>query len=325
MSADFPGKPLSAKAQRRLEVVTSRAYRLHEDEEPGEGIRRAARGRVDTAVEQLRHEAGEDLATAVHDTRKDMKKLRSLLRLVRDELGRTRYRAEGARYRDAARLLSGARDAEVKLKTLDGLRERYPDEAPPVEQLREALEEERNRLAGEAEDSEVRERLEEVAEAIEGGGADVEAWEFPSKGFDLMRPGLEREYRRGRRALRAMPEDPPAEAVHEWRKRVKDLWYHLRLLHEVWPATMKGAADEAHALSDLLGDHHDLTVLIDDAREQAPEDPGLAELTALAERRQAELLAEALPMGERLYAEKPRRFGARLARYWQASRSADAS
>ena len=148
----------------------------------------------------------------------------------------------------------------------------------------------------------------------------MDAWEFGSEGFDLMRPGLEREYRKGRKALRTVRGDPPAEAVHEWRKRVKDLWYHLRLLHEVWPATMKGAADEAHALSDLLGDHHDLTVLIDDAREQAPDDPGLPELIALAERRQAELLAEALPMGERLYAEKPRLFGRRVARYWAVSR-----
>ncbi len=320
MSSDFPDKPLSAKAQRRLELITSRAYRLHDDEEPGEGIRRAARGRVETAVEQLRDEAGEDLATAVHDTRKDMKKLRSLLRLVRDDLGRERYRAESARYREAARLLSGARDAEVKLKTLAALREHYPDEAPPVEQLQDALETERDRLAGEADDPEVRERLDEAAEAIEEGGTDVDAWEFGHGGFDLMRPGLEREYRRGRRALRAVRRDPSAEAVHDWRKRVKDLWYHLRLLHEVWPATMKGAADEAHALSDLLGDHHDLTVLIDDGREQAPDDPGLGELITLAERRQAELLAEALPMGERLYAEKPRRFGRRVARYWAVSR-----
>ena len=100
----------------------------------------------------------------------------------------------------------------MKLKTLDGLRERYPDEAPPSMRFRKRWR--RSATGGEAEDSEVRERLEQVAGAIEEGGADIEAWEFPSKGFDLMRPGLEREYRRGRRALRAMPEDPPAEAVH---------------------------------------------------------------------------------------------------------------
>ncbi len=93
MTPDFPDKPLSAKAQRQLELATARRYRLHDDEDPAEGIRRVARGRIETAVEQLRHEAGEDLATAVHDTRKDMKKLRSLLRLVRDDLGGKRYRA----------------------------------------------------------------------------------------------------------------------------------------------------------------------------------------------------------------------------------------
>jgi CHAD domain-containing protein len=148
----------------------------------------------------------------------------------------------------------------------------------------------------------------------------VDAWELGTDGFDLVRPGLEREYRRGRSALRAVRGDPSAEAVHEWRKRVKDLWYHLRLLQSAWAATMTAAADEAHALSDLLGDHHDLSVLIDDAREQAPGDPGLADLGELAERRQAELLAEALPVGERLYAEKPVRFGRRMARYWEVSR-----
>jgi CHAD domain-containing protein len=299
----------------------TRRYRLEDGEDPAEGIRRVARGRVETAVEQLRDEAGEDLATAVHDTRKDMKKLRSLLRLVRDDLGKTRYRAESARYGDAARLLSGARDAEVKLKTLAALREHYADDAPRVELLQEVLEEERDRLAGEADDPDMRRRLDGAAESIEEGGADVDAWELGTEGFDLMRPGLERQYRRGRETLRAVRRDPSAEAVHDWRKRVKDLWYHLRLLHDLWPATMKGAADEAHVLSDLLGDHHDLTVLIEDAREQAPDDPGLAELIALAERRQAELLAEALPMGERLYAEKPAQFGERLARYWAVSRA----
>ena len=113
-----------------------RSYQLHDHEKPGEGIRRVARGRIDSAVEHLRNDAGADVAEAVHDTRKDMKKLRSLLRLVRDELGPERYRAENGRYRDAARLLSGARDAEVKLATLAALREDYPDDVPEAKAAR---------------------------------------------------------------------------------------------------------------------------------------------------------------------------------------------
>ena len=106
--------------------------------------------------------------------------------------------------------------------------------------------------------------------------------------------------------------------MHEWRKRVKDLWYHLRLLHDVWPAALAGPEQEAHALSDLLGDHHDLTVLIEELRDGEEE----RLVGELAERRQGELLAEAIPLGRRLYAEKPGRFGGRLEAYWGAWQSA---
>jgi hypothetical protein len=107
---------------------------------------------------------------------------------------------------------------------------------------------------------------------------------------------------------------PQPEAVHEWRKRVKDLWYHLRLVRHSWPAAIKGPEKEAHALADLLGDHHDLTVLSAELADEGDE----ALLGALAERRQGELLADAIPLGRRLYAEKPKRFGRRLGSYWDA-------
>ena len=51
------------------------------------------------------------------------------------------------------------------------------------------------------------------------------------------------------------------ESLHEWRKRVKHLWYHHTLLRSLWPPVMEVTGDEAHALSDHLGDDHDLAVL----------------------------------------------------------------
>ena len=117
-----------------------------------------------------------------------------------------------------------------------------------------------------------------------------------------------------------MRDDPTPEAVHKWRKRVKDLWYHLRLLGDMWPEALKGAADEAHELSDLLGDHHDLTVLAEEIRASANGDRDAAALLELTERRQAELLEASIPLGERLYAEKPKQFSARLSAYWRAWR-----
>lgn len=32
---------------------------------------------------------------------------------------------------------------------------------------------------------------------------------------------------------------PSVENLHEWRKRVKDLWYQVRLLTPLWPGMLK--------------------------------------------------------------------------------------
>ena len=57
----------------------------------------------------------------MHEARKDMKKLRALLRLARGELGEEIFGRENACFRDAARELAGTRDADVMLETLDAL------------------------------------------------------------------------------------------------------------------------------------------------------------------------------------------------------------
>lgn len=294
------------------------SYRIAAGEDVGTGLRRAARGRIDAALERLRRDGRMDVATAVHDTRKDMKKLRSLLRLIRDDLGKRRYRAENERYRDAARQLSPAREAEVNLATLAALRERCPARTPAATTLQQALEREHARLA--VEGAALDERIAEATEAIAGGAAGIDDWPLAGDGFDLVAAGMQRAYRRGRRGLAAVRDDPSAEAVHDWRKRVKDLWYQLRLLRDAWPAVLKASAGEAHELADLLGDHHDLSVLVEKAGAVAPGDPDTVALGELAERRQAELLVAALQLGDRLYAEKPGQFTRRIERYWRASR-----
>src|SRR5688500_2162988 len=100
----------------------NRAYRLGEVESLCAELERIARGRVDNAIEELRGEGSETFGESVHEARKDLKKVRAVLRLVRDEIGDTLHRRENDRYRDAGRMLSGARDAEVRLETIDRLR-----------------------------------------------------------------------------------------------------------------------------------------------------------------------------------------------------------
>ena len=79
-------------------------------------MRRIAPGRADEALEQLRGADGGDLAAAIHGARKDLKKLRAVVRLVRDPswAGRLAKGGKPALPRRAGGRSRAARDAEVE-------------------------------------------------------------------------------------------------------------------------------------------------------------------------------------------------------------------
>jgi CHAD domain-containing protein len=293
----------------------SRKYRLERGEPVPDGIARIARGRIDHAIDALSGDAGDDPEEAVHDARKDMKKLRALLRLVRGEIGEKTFRREADCFRDAARELAGVRDADVMLATLNGLEERYADEFPAdaAGDLRQALEAHKLRTAAGGRGQAAMAAIAILSEA-RGRVAD---WPLERDGFEPLADGLRRTYRRGRSDWRTAASDPSVENLHEWRKRVKDLWYHCSILEEAWKAVMIALADEAHELSDRLGDDHDIAVLLDWAQEHAQGDH--EELDALVVRRRQELQDDAFGYGARLYADKPGAFVGRVESWWLAS------
>lgn len=295
----------------------SRAFRLKREERLDDGLRRIAAGRAEAALERLRGVSPDDEAgfhDAVHGARKDLKKLRAIVRLLRDRLGEEEYEAQNQRYRDAARALSASREAKVKLETLDALRERFPNlPAGTLAAWRAALERDRDAAVEEVDST----SLSESIELIEGGRDSIERWDLGAGSWRLIGRGLGRVYRRGRRALREAEPAPTEESFHDWRKRAKDLWYLLVILSPAWPEVLEATADQAHRLTDLLGDHHDLAVLRADLATRGFGNESEAFANAIATR-EDELATAAFEVGHRLYAEKPKAFRARLRAYWEA-------
>jgi hypothetical protein len=109
------------------------------------------------------------------------------------------------------------------------------------------------------------------------------------------------------------------ESLHEWRKRVKDLWYDHTLLRQLWPPVLTAVGDQAHELSDLLGDDHDLAMLAAWVREHVPATG--PEFFETVERRREELQGQAFALGALLYADKPSAFVGRLERLWDAQKT----
>ena len=301
--------------RRRREERAGRAFGLRTDETVPDGVRRIARGQIDIALDALR--GGRDREAGVHEARKALKRLRTLLRLVRGDLDPATYRHELHTFRDIGRRLAVARDSQVAVETLDAVTDRFAAELPDraIEPLRSRLDTEhreaQRRLV--ADDA----VLGTAIRDLEAARVRVPAWSLAHHDFQALSPGLRRIYRRGRRAARTARDDPSTENVHELRKRVKDLWYTTQILRRVAPPRTRSTA---HHVSDLIGEDHDLALLRTQAlrhRREFIHRDVLTALTAVIDRRRAQLRAEALAETERLYSKRPRRFVQRMERHWR--------
>jgi len=297
------------------------AFRLQPGEPVAEAIRRVVAEQVDNAVAQLEGRGEADRDAAVHDARKSLKKARAAVRLARFDLGDEVRMSENAVLRDAGRRLSGVRDAEVLLQTLAKVAADERLAVPPeaVARLRIALEQRRDRLHAQAHDAAG--ESEAAAAELRALRERVASWPLEDAGFASAGRGLRRIHERGAAAMdAAVGPDADDEAWHEWRKRVKDLWYSVRILEPVSPRLLGGLVAEASELSDLLGDHNDLAVLSEAVEEHRAvlEPEEAAALAAAVHRRAGELRLRAVPLGLRLYAESPKALARRVRAYWTA-------
>jgi CHAD domain-containing protein len=233
------------------------AYRLSIADDVPSSVRTCAREQLAGAVERLER-ADEDPVKAVHEARKHLKKTRALLRLVRPALGKHIYRSENDALRDAGLALSGTRDADVLMQTVDKLAEHAAGRLPAdtFDQLSDVLAGEAaaaRRAAGPAPVP----SLVTVLETLRAAELRVEEWPLDDANWKTVLAAIGRAYARGRDAFAVARATPEPELLHAWRKRAKDLWYHQRLLALTWPALLGAQAEEAHALTELLGDDHD--------------------------------------------------------------------
>jgi CHAD domain-containing protein len=293
------------------------SYRLSLADPLPDTVRACAREQLIGAVREL-EEGGEDQVRAVHQARKHLKKSRALLRLVRPALGTKAYRAENGALRDAAAALSATRDADVLVATVESLAQSASGRLPAAHftALRAALAAEADAARGAGGDGAAGATPAAVAQELRGALARVDAWPLDRAGWETVVAGLSRAYARGLDAREAAEAAPTVEHLHAWRKRVKDLWYHHRLLKPVWPAVASAYAEEAHVLTELLGDDHDLAVLAMRLERGVTLPAGAAAdlepLLELIAARRAELQTQARRLAARLYAERPKAFERRV-------------
>lgn len=298
------------------------AYRLERGESVISGLKRVIREEIESADDHLSGRKKKTRDESIHDARKSIKKVRATLRLVRGQMGDS-WKRENARLRDIAARLSQFRDAFAIIQTFDDLKTKYSREVAParLRSVRAGLTRRRKESGCEEDVSFV---LNSAAASLRRASKRMKGWPLAGDGFDAIAPGLQETYRKGRRALAAARTNPSPEAFHELRKRVKDHWYHVRLLEGLWADVMGAYEKSLKNLEDWLGNDHNLSVLHDTIAAEPSffgKETDIDLTFDLIARYQKELRASAVPLAERIYEEKPREFTRRMKHLWDAWRA----
>ncbi len=263
-------------------------YRLTKNEPVAKGIKRLAAEQIDYARGQLIQE--DDAKKAVHEARKSVKKTRALLRLAN-------YSCEDKRLRKIGRALSEVRDAAVMIEVFDALVEK---QQPAIG--KEALAGIRRGLVESMRSVDSAKAVASALAALDAARQRLDRWPIE----DALADGLETTYRRGRKMLRRARKTGHAQNYHDFRKRVKEHWYHMRL---VGPLDARTAS--LKDLESWLGEHHNLAVL-GEKLEKHPEgfgDSAAVEIfLALAAGERRKLAQDSIALGRRLYHQKPKQF-----------------
>lgn len=292
------------------------AQNIRPDRSATGAVREAALRHAENAARAL--DSSRPSALNVHHARKEIKKSRAALRLLRAAMALATYRREDAALRSAARALNAARDARVLLRTLESLRRRRvvlgKDKAAAAlaRMLHRSLTQAQRQLY----------RQPELLAAARGTLQQVQLrarrWRIGRHGWTRLAPGFKRIYRVGRRAAHAAHaahRRPDTLLLHEWRKQVQYLWHALQILKPLQSRAPHKLAGLARHLADYLGEEHDLALLQSTALAFGRSHEQLSEpLLAAIDRRRRSLRVKAMASGKRLYAHKPRAMAAHVGR-----------
>jgi CHAD domain-containing protein len=309
----LPGQDIPRLARQGGDIAM--AFRL-ERRPIAKELRRLVRKELDAAIDGL--DVGDANSIRIHDARKHIKKARAIVKLLRGPLGKS-YARENARLRAAGQRLSGLRDAEAMLQTLEGLHARFVTViTPTIEKgIARVLRRHRREVQKQA-----HARARQALGLLKQSRATLPGRVEHAAGFRLVRRGLTRVYERSKSALADLTPVSGAAELHAWRRRVKEHWYHVRLFESRQPAT-QARVRRIKALQSSLGEDHNLALLGDRLLDHSERFGGVgtsALVLGCIQKRQRVLRRRALASGHQLFASKPEKMAVIVNR-WRAEGS----
>lgn len=234
-------------------------YILKNKELAGEDIKRIINEQLDKAINHLEKDINENFDESVHEIRKCIKRIRAAVRLIRDDIGKKLYRQENFFFRDINRNLSEIRSISVIIETLNkldstDLNNDYKTLIKHFSYLKEKI---IYKLCVQED------RLTRVSEMLREGKERTGHIPVKANSVEILLRGFNRIFNQSLKLMLIAKNEPLTANLHEWRKKVKYLYYQFQVLKPVMPDDLMIYESRLDKLSDNLGTDHDFAELED--------------------------------------------------------------
>lgn len=298
------------------------AYRLKRRRSLSSEVRRVIDTQLALAIGELHAIGDRHSDDVIHEARRHVKKVRAVLQLIRFTLG-DEYYAANEQLRHANHLLAPIADGRSTIETIARVTKRYqtPAARRTLNAIRQSLLKRINQIDRKAE---IDGLLPKVAVILRGEQKRLADWPLRVRSFRDLAPGLKRSIRRTQHGMHRAVAHPTMRNYRAWRRRVKTLWFQLRLLEDRCKNQLLTDQRRLEALDGCL-DEYDNVVLLERillSEELLPRQDVAAALHLLR-RYQVRLRRRAISLGYRLSREDPRVFVHRIKSLWRLTKIAD--
>jgi CHAD domain-containing protein len=240
----------------------------------------------------------------IHDVRVLMKKARSVVRLIADQMDTVFIGREMQSLREVGRILCSWRDISVLRKALKNLKKKHPDIFSKLEdnekinilmKKQEPLEE--------LPESE-KKSLDQIVDILNKSSFRIRFETMTRLDPHLLIKSLEASYICVVNNYMICRNDPKPASLHELRKRAKDFLYQLWFFRPLNPSVVKGLEKKLDLLTQNLGKYNDLSQLlkeIDYKYEYTANHPALDELAIIIREEQDRNLAKVWPLAHKIF------------------------
>jgi CHAD domain-containing protein len=297
-------------------------FRILQTETVEENIHRILKGQILNIIGHCTQEQG-DKHRSVHEIRKSFKRIRAVLRLVRDEIGYSTYYRENMFYRDLSRRLSEIRNYSVLIDSVSTLQADLSNTIPAraFAPLIENLSDTRGRMMEKLIIQE--DVMKDIKKQLDAANGRIRDFTVVHDDFRAFEKGLIRIYRQGRKHRDLCRQQPTSRNLHDLRKRIKYLWYHMLILQPLNPPMLDAQAETLDRIGENLGVYHDMEVM----RQFLDLHTGILEqiihmtLKDSCEIKKLSIMRRTWNDIETLYREKPKDMAIRFGQYWSIFRN----